>query len=849
MDPYTLTTQPEKTEKSREPLLLFALLGMAIFSVELAVMGVIHRIGLEHAWTEALLDGVLLLLFLAPIVYLLFLRPLLAEVRQRRTAEHSLQKALAEVAEEKSLLDSTMAAVSDGITILDRDLKILFQNDAHRALLGPLRGEPCCKSCEEQEGACPRCPVTLSFADGQTHRAMKTRQTLHGPRELECTTSPVMSGEGTVASVVSVVRDITERRRSEQALESERRSLFAMLETLPASVYLLTPDYRIRFANRMFRSQYHAPGDRPCYEVIGQLDSPCPDCYLERVLATRAPEIKEKEFPGERIHQVYHHPFSDGDGSPRVLSFAVDITERKQIEEKTRLAKEAAEAANRAKSEFLANMSHEIRTPMNGMIGMIGLVLESRLSGEQRDCLEMAENSAKSLLKLLNEILDISKIEAGKLSLERIDFDLAAVLKSAAGTFAAGAREKGLRLEWDMAPGVPPWLRGDPERLRQVLLNLIGNALKFTESGRIAVRVESRPGASGRRRGPDHELHFSVSDTGIGIAAEKMEEIFDSFVQADGSTTRKFGGTGLGLSISKAIVGLMGGRIWAQSAPGTGSVFHFTARFGAGALPAAPEPEAKAKVPPTPRAPLRILLAEDDPTNQALIRKLLERRGHSLEVAGNGKEALQALERGAFDLLLLDMQMPVMGGLEACRRIRSLPPGHSHRRIPIIALTAHAREEEKERCLKAGMDAFLSKPLDLKSLLAAVEELAAPEGAPPPAPEIAPTMVIDVGEMARRLDGDAETMRAVWQAFALDAPRQLECLREAAASGETASVAGHAHRLKGAAASAGALGLKELAASLERSAGDEDRCAMDSLLEQITAEADKALKELARLAD
>jgi signal transduction histidine kinase/CheY-like chemotaxis protein/HPt (histidine-containing phosphotransfer) domain-containing protein len=491
----------------------------------------------------------------------------------------------------------------------------------------------------------------------------------------------------------------------------------------------------------------------------------------------------------------------------------------RQRTEQLEKAMHAALAASQAKSEFLANMSHELRTPMNGLLGMMDLVLDSGLGSDQREQLQTAQRCAYSLLALLNDILDLSKIEAGKMLLEKIPFNVSELVSDCVKAQAAKAAQKRLEMRAEIEPTGAFDVLGDPLRVRQIVTNLLSNAIKFTERGWVRVTVSSKPSASGRV-----ELQIRVIDTGAGIPGDKLASIFEKFTQADGSITRRYGGTGLGLAITRRLVQLHGGTVIAESEPGHGSTFTvtLTCELAPSTVSKAVRTDAGGMLAAPAMSSARLLLVEDNVVNQKVVLAILRKKGYHIDVANHGREALNKLEApdSDYNLILMDVQMPVMDGLEATRTIRRNPRWDG---ISIVAMTAHAMNGDRERCLEAGMDAYISKPVQPAHLVSTIEKhLASPPGA----------RHVDSSRpmLTERLrNDDSGLMNGMLQVFLQLAPERLDRLETAAGHADSGTLAKEAKMISAAAKQFASNGLGACAKRIEESAskGDFDQVKVD----------------------
>jgi PAS domain S-box-containing protein len=643
-------------------------------------------------------------------------------------------------------------------------------------------------------------------------------------RLIDSYAEPRLSTAGTFLGHVGISSDITDRRQAEEAIRNSQELAQSTIDELSSHVCVLDENGRIIAVNRAWRefaaanrSVLQSPDETILNEGADYLAICDQAAEADHEVAEFACNIRAVLY-GEKEHYSLEysshspdrqrwfigtvHRFSIG-RQPRILVEHINITDRKLAENALYLASQDAEEANRAKSRFLASMSHEIRTPMNGVIGMLQLLDQSELTDEQRRYASVAQHSGRVLLSLIDDILDLSKIEARKITFEKVDFNLQHAIEDAVHLFRVEASDKGLQVRVRVAPDLPALLCGDPYRLRQILTNLCANAIKFTDRGEIAVEVAlvSAPGST-------VTVRFTVADTGIGLRPDQIGSLFSPFTQADASTTRKYGGTGLGLAISKQLVELMGGTIGVESREGQGSTFWFTAAFDA-AQNSDPRPSnnganGRANIVPVERD-ATILVAEDNLVNREVTLAQLKKLGYRATAVNNGAEAVNALDQSHFDLVLMDCEMPVMDGFEATRRIRaSLCP-----KIPVIALTASAMVVDRDRCAQEGMDDFLSKPTDMAQLSKLLDNWLPAAKRDSKAPAI--------------FNPDRLLARDSLKSFLNDAEMQLADLR---AASHPSAIRSQAHSLKSASSSAGGEALEATFLEIERAAAaaELDRC-------------------------
>lgn len=535
--------------------------------------------------------------------------------------------------------------------------------------------------------------------------------------------TPLYDSSGNIIGAIESIRDITERKQMEEDLRRSREKYHNIFENSIMGIYQSVPGGRYLSVNPAFARLfgYDSPEElvasvtdigHQFYVNPQDRDTAIKTLLEQGFLEGHELEVRRKD--GTTFWVSMNTMIVQDEMGTHYDGTVQDITKRRRAEEMLLAAKEAAEAATNTKSEFLANMSHEIRTPMNAVIGMTGLLMNENLNAEQRDCVNTIRSSGEVMLEIINDLLDLSKIDGGMMELERQPFTLQDCIDEAMDLVAVNASAKDLKLGYSVEDGTPLMIIGDPARLRQILVNLLSNAVKFTEKGEVSVSLSSR-----KLNGNRYNIHFAIKDTGIGIPQDKADRLFQPFSQVDASMARKYGGTGLGLAISKKLVEMMNGRIWAESEAGRGSTFHFTIQAESTSNESI-DPGSAGKTSESLKnaidedfdLDLSILLAEDNAINQKVTQKMLNKLGFRADVAANGVEVLQALERRPYDVVLMDVQMPEMDGLEATKAIRQ----KCSEGPKIVAMTASALKGDREMCLDAGMDDYICKPVRIQDL-------------------------------------------------------------------------------------------------------------------------------------
>ncbi|MBG0790380.1 MAG: response regulator [Desulfovibrionaceae bacterium] len=785
-------------------------------------------------------------------------------------------------------LDETSRALMDSSTestfVMDVSGYVLAANEAATRLFGlPADETPQQHNLHDLLPDDPTGARRAKIAEAiRDVRPVRFEEEING-RSLVHSIVPVANPWGEVSRLAVHTLDLTELRKTDEDLRREQQRQIFFMESLPGIVYHLYPDNTIRYANRYFRRYFGSPRGRTCREVLDCGEESCDACpSMEATKTDRALEWDWTDGRGRTFH-LQCSPMTDSDGERMIMVLGIDITARQQAEDALKQARDKleyrvrqrteelektnreltsksvrlvsamkkADAATRAKSAFLANMSHEIRTPLNAVLGMAELAMSVSDPDRKNHYLSRVMAAGNSLLAVINDILDFSKVEAHKMTLEEIDFNVRRTMETALDMHRIPAEKKGLALSCAVDEDVPETLVGDPSRLGQVVANLVSNAVKFTEAGSVGLRVSLAQGDGNGPPGTPLTVVFSVRDTGMGIPEAKQRDIFESFLQADDSITRKHGGTGLGLAICTLLVELMGGEIGLESEEGKGSAFTFTARLRTGDPARVPVENGRTDPSSPPDVPrLKVLLADDNPLNRELASTLLQEQGHDVLDVDNGVKALEALKEERFDLVLMDVQMPIMDGISATRAIRDQNSGVLDPEVPIIALTAYALKGDRERFLEAGMNDYISKPITMRGFLATIARVAGGDrpsrdglnsGASPAhgAAEFDREAALDM------LDGRRPLLKRMDEIFIRDAPEDLKRLIQALAKPDWEEARRMAHSIKGAARTVGALRAGAIAEQMEYLCRQRDAATAEKEIKILESDVDNALVFLA----
>ncbi|MGE4552081.1 MAG: PAS domain S-box protein [Desulfovibrionaceae bacterium] len=662
----------------------------------------------------------------------------LAVLRLERGRRRALQS--------EQRLGVTLDSIGDGVIVTDAAGRVTRLNPVAETLTGWSQAEALGRPMREVfviinavTRKAQESPVERVLAEGvvvglANHTILVARD--GDERQIADSGAPIRGGDGSVAGVVMVFRDVTDQYRRDQLLARSESLLRVLVERAPLGIFSSSPEGRYLQANDELARIYGFASSR---DLLENVDDIAGQIYMDpgdraRLLTMLRDRGEVRQFESLRRRKdgsgvwtsLNIREVRDGMGRPvRLEGYVTDITQRKQAEAALNQAMERVTAANQAKTAFLAGMSHEIRTPLGGVMGMLQLLGATRLDAEQQDYADKALASVRSLQTLLSDILDLSRVEAGRLDLVDASFSLKDLFATVLDTFGPMARDKGLTLDLDFGPGLPGHVVADQGRVRQVLFNLVGNAVKYTDQGGVRVSVWALSSSTPERV----RLVVLVSDSGVGIRPERLAEMFQPFVQVDGSARRRAQGAGLGLAIVHRLLRLLGGTLCLDTEAGRGSDFYVRLDLKADLRPAVRQPGEPETVRPRPgdataaRRPLHVLLAEDDRVNRLAVTRFLEKLGHTVTAVEDGAAALAALERAHYDCVLMDVQMPVLDGVEATRRIRRHQDGRFDPVVPIVALTAHAMDGDRERLLAEGMNAYLAKPVDFAELRAVLDRL------------------------------------------------------------------------------------------------------------------------------